>query len=88
MVQAGSREGTGQMLVPVEAGTNRVQISFLRTWDRRAGGWISIIAIVLLLVSLKTVAPASRRPLGQDALRSRSEPAEGTAAETAAPPES
>ncbi len=87
-VQAGTREGTGQMLVPVEAGTNRVQINFIRTWDRTAGGWISIIAIVLMLVSLKTVAPASRRPFGQGALTSFPEPAEGTAAETAALPDS
>ncbi len=35
------REGTGQMLVPVEAGENRVQITFVRTWDRTAGAWIS-----------------------------------------------
>ncbi|MFZ0817051.1 MAG: 6-pyruvoyl-tetrahydropterin synthase-related protein [Candidatus Sulfotelmatobacter sp.] len=50
MVHAGTREGTGQMLVPVEAGMNRVQIIFARTWDRRAGGWISIVALVLFLV--------------------------------------
>ncbi len=49
-VQAGTRDGTGQMLVPVEAGTNRVQIIFVRTWDRTAGGWISIVAIILFLV--------------------------------------
>jgi hypothetical protein len=49
-VQAGSREGTGQMLVPVEAGANRVQIVFVRTWDRKAGGWISIVAVIFVLV--------------------------------------
>jgi hypothetical protein len=54
LVQAGTREDTGQMLVPVEAGANRVQITFIRTWDRRAGGWISLVALVLVLVSLKT----------------------------------
>ncbi|MGA9542672.1 MAG: 6-pyruvoyl-tetrahydropterin synthase-related protein [Candidatus Sulfotelmatobacter sp.] len=43
----GAREGTGQMLVPVEAGTNQVQISFVRTWDRTAGGWISLLALIL-----------------------------------------
>ncbi len=86
LVQAGAREDTGQMLVPVEAGPNRVQITFIRTWDRSAGGWISIIAIVLVLASLKTVAPASRRPLGQGT--SCPEAAEGTAAETAALPKS
>jgi hypothetical protein len=49
-VPAGSREGTGQMLVPVEAGTNRVQIIFVRTRDRSVGGWISIVAIIFVLV--------------------------------------
>ena len=81
-------EDAGQMPVPVQAGASRVQIDFIRTWDRTAGGWVSIIAIVLALVSLKRVAPASRRLLGQDSLVSRPEPAEGTAAETAALPES
>ncbi len=53
VVQAGTREGTGQMLVPVEAGANRVQITFARTWDRTLGGWISIVAIAFVLVSWK-----------------------------------
>jgi hypothetical protein len=52
-VQAGTREGTGQMLVPVEAGANRVQITFIRTWDRTAGAWISILALALTLVLLR-----------------------------------
>jgi hypothetical protein len=53
IVQAGTREGTGQMLVPVEAGANRVQIYFARTWDRSLGGWISILAISSVLVLLR-----------------------------------
>jgi len=56
-VQAESRDGTGQMLVPVAAGESQVRITFVRTWDRKAGGWISVIAIGLVLGSLK------RRPL-------------------------
>jgi hypothetical protein len=43
VVQTASTD-TGQMLVPVEAGMNRVQINFVRTWDRAAGGWISLVA--------------------------------------------
>ena len=46
LATAGRREATGQMLVPVEAGANRVQITFIRTWDRRAGGWISIVTVL------------------------------------------
>jgi len=33
----------GQMTVPVDAGVNHVQVTFGRTWDRTAGGWISVI---------------------------------------------
>ena len=59
-VQAGMREGTGQMLVPVEAGANRVQITFIRTWDRTAGAWISLLATLLALGFLrKPLAPSS-----------------------------
>jgi hypothetical protein len=51
IVQAGTREGTGQMLIPVEAGANRVQITFTRTWDRKLGGWISLLALILIVLS-------------------------------------
>jgi hypothetical protein len=53
IVQPSAREGTGQMLVPVEAGANRVQITFVRTWDRRAGAWISILTLALVVVFVR-----------------------------------
>jgi hypothetical protein len=56
-VPAGTLENTGQMLVPVQAGTNRVQITFIRTWDRIAGGWISAAAALLALVILRKSKP-------------------------------
>ena len=37
-VETAARAETGQMLVPVAAGMNRVEIRFVRTWDRTAGG--------------------------------------------------
>jgi len=43
-VETAAREGTGQMLVPLSAGMNRVEIRFVRTWDRTVGGWISVCA--------------------------------------------
>jgi hypothetical protein len=55
--EAGVREGTGQMLVPVEAGANRVQITFIRTWDRTAGAWISGFALLLTVVLLRRDSP-------------------------------
>jgi hypothetical protein len=56
-VEAKSRSGSGQMLVPVQAGLNRVQITFIRTWDRTAGGWISILSGlgIILLASIRKV---------------------------------
>jgi hypothetical protein len=49
VVQTAARAETGQILVPVETGTNRVQISFVRTWDRSLGGWISILVAACLV---------------------------------------
>ena len=49
-VETTARESTGQMLVPVEAGMNRVQITFIRTWDRSVGGWISGVTLACLVL--------------------------------------
>ena len=46
VVETSEREGTGQMLVPVEGGANRVTMRFVRTWDRALGGWISIVGML------------------------------------------
>jgi hypothetical protein len=46
VVSAETREITGQMLVPVQAGENQVQITFVRTGDRLAGGVISLLALL------------------------------------------
>jgi len=48
VVETASTE-TGQMLVPVGAGTNRVQLTFVRTWDRMVGGWISILTLTSIV---------------------------------------
>jgi hypothetical protein len=67
VVQAGAREETGQMLVPVEAGANRVEINFIRTRDRTAGAWISALAALLALLLL-------RRPDSSSAAKLSSSP--------------
>jgi hypothetical protein len=43
---------TGQMLVPVDSGMNRVEIRFTHTWDRIAGGWISLVSVIGIAVSI------------------------------------
>jgi FlaA1/EpsC-like NDP-sugar epimerase len=50
VVTTSTRLGTGQMLVPVQAGTNEVEITFVRTWDRTVGGWISGLAGLSVLL--------------------------------------
>lgn len=56
-----AREGTGQMLVPVERGMNRVQLTLVRTWDRTLGGWISILSGLVLLFWKLTERRSSRQ---------------------------
>jgi hypothetical protein len=48
MVETSTREVTGQMLIPVQAGENRVRITFTRIWDRTLGGVISGVTALLL----------------------------------------
>lgn len=50
IVETAVRPGTGQVLVPVAAGTNWVQVRFVRTWDRSVGGWISVFALGSVLI--------------------------------------
>jgi 6-pyruvoyl-tetrahydropterin synthase-like protein len=44
-----TQELTGQMIIPVDAGQNRVEIRFVRTWDRALGGVISGTTFLLIL---------------------------------------
>jgi 6-pyruvoyl-tetrahydropterin synthase related domain len=60
VVQAGTRESTGQLMVPVEAGPNRVQITFVRTWDRVVGGWISLVTALLVMLWVAFVKARGR----------------------------
>ena len=48
-LQAQSDDNTGQIVLPLPAGENRVRIYFARTWDRPAGVALSFAALVLLI---------------------------------------
>jgi hypothetical protein len=45
-VQTQTTEHTGLMIVPIEAGENRVEIRFVEGWDRKLGACISLLALV------------------------------------------
>jgi hypothetical protein len=47
--KTGTVDVTGQMIVPVEAGENQVQITFTRTPDRTIGGLISFGTVIVIL---------------------------------------
>lgn len=60
-VKAETQPGTGEMLVPVQAGQNNVEVFFTRTWDRKVGAWISAMAAIFTL--LVFFGPRIFRPL-------------------------
>jgi hypothetical protein len=45
-VMAESHEVTGQMSIPLQAGESRVEVMFVRTWDRTAGALISVLSVL------------------------------------------
>jgi len=60
-VSARHPQESEQMIVAVTAGDTELHIDFTRTWDRTAGGWISIASLaasIWVLVS-KRRAPHS-----------------------------
>jgi 6-pyruvoyl-tetrahydropterin synthase related domain len=52
-VQPGYEDVTGQMVLPLSAGVHSIDMRFRRTWDRRVGGIISLIALIGLLVWIR-----------------------------------
>src|SRR3979409_2460279 len=68
IVQTGTREGTGQMLVPVERGLNRVEVGFTRTWDRTLG--ISVSFVTMFLVMALRPCPMAIIPTAAGVMKS------------------
>jgi hypothetical protein len=67
LIEAQTDDTTGQMLIPVQAGESQIHITLARTWDRTAGGIVSLGALLVLLLA------ALRRPLSHRAQLSSSE---------------
>jgi hypothetical protein len=60
-----TREITGQMSIPVQAGDSRVEVTFVRTWDRTTGALISLLSILGVILfwrflKRKTAAEVAR----------------------------
>jgi hypothetical protein len=49
-VETETRDDTGQMIIPVQAGENRVRITFVRTWDRTLGAIASGVTALFVAV--------------------------------------
>lgn len=61
-----TNQDTGQMEIPVDSGTNRIELQFARTRDQLLGAWVSVIcALILLLLVLQVRA---ERPRNRDRL--------------------
>jgi hypothetical protein len=65
-VQPGSADMTAQMLMHLPSGAHRVEVRFRRTWDRTAGGAISLLSAIGLI----GYAWSFRRRTGEQALAS------------------
>jgi hypothetical protein len=51
-IAAETQETTGQMVIPLPAGQNEVQITFVRTWDRLAGALVSLLGALSIVALL------------------------------------
>jgi hypothetical protein len=60
VIQPGYQPITGEMILPIAAGTHSVEIVFRRTWDRTVGGTISLLALLLIVLAqfARTRAPS------------------------------
>jgi len=52
-VETQQQEDTGQMEIPVAAGQSRVEVRFMRTWDRTWGGLLSLITLAVVVALAK-----------------------------------
>ena len=50
-VKPQSRETTAQMILPLTAGTNRIELTFVRTRDRTVGSLLSAVSLLALLAA-------------------------------------
>jgi hypothetical protein len=49
-IRAGSGPETGQMFIPIPAGTHRVVVRFGTTWDRELGSVVSVLFLFAILI--------------------------------------
>jgi len=61
-VAATTQRSTGEMVFPVPAGLSKIEVTFVRTRDRLAGGIISLLALVAALVLWLKIGKPGRKP--------------------------
>jgi len=49
-ITAGTEPVTGEILIPVDPGSNRVRVTFVRTQDRLLGNVVSAATLLLVIV--------------------------------------
>jgi hypothetical protein len=66
-VETQSTEHTGQMIIPISAGEDRIEVRWVEGWDRKAGGAISAAGLAILIVLFgKRRRVSDDRPLMAD----------------------
>jgi hypothetical protein len=63
-VQIETVENTGEILLPLAAGKHQIDVTFVRTWDRKVGVLVSALALVLLLAVRLTERGSALEKLG------------------------
>jgi hypothetical protein len=65
-VRTETTSNTGQMVVPVAAGENRVQVTFVEGWDRLVGAGFSAFAILAVILWFVRSRMRRENPLKAD----------------------
>jgi hypothetical protein len=61
-VEATTQAGTGEIVIPVPAGTNAIQVTFVQTPDRLAGGIVSLVAVLIVVFLVIRNSRPGRQP--------------------------
>jgi hypothetical protein len=55
-----TQRGTGEMVFPVPAGLNKIEVAFVRTGDRLVGGIMSLLALIVAVILYLQIKPGKQ----------------------------